>query len=219
MTSPPIPVVLSKPRWRGVLHHWAALIAVVVAPVLILAALSSRARFAAAVYVASLVLLFAVSATYHRVTWSPRARVWWRRADHASIYLLIAGTYTPIAALALDRAAGDPLLRLIWAGCAAGVLVAMFWPSAPKWVGAAIALALGWTVVPYGAALRAALDAGPLWLIAIGGAAYTLGAIVYAVRRPNPRPATFGYHEVFHALTLVGAATHLVAIWIIVRAH
>jgi hemolysin III len=200
-----------------VLHQWAAVFALGAGWGLVTLAPGPRARLALAVYAASLLVLFAVSAIYHRFHWTPRIRAWLRRADHAAIYLLIGGTYTPIALLALDAAVARQVLTLTWSGAALGVLVAMLWPGAPKFVGAAIALAVGWTIVPYAGELARALTTLELWLVVAGGLAYSLGAVVYAVKRPDPWPATFGYHELFHALTLVGAGLHLAAILEIVR--
>jgi hemolysin III len=208
-----------KPRLRGVLHQWAAVYVLGAGSMLLALAPTLRSRVAVAIYVVSLATMFAVSALYHRPTWAPRARTWLRRADHAAIFLLIAGTYTPVAALAIGAEEGRQLLIAIWAGAAAGIGVALAWPSAPKWVGAVIAVALGWTVVPYLPELMRALTRWELSLIVAGGLAYTVGAIVYALKRPNPWPATFGYHEVFHALTLVAAALHLGAILGIVRSQ
>ena len=209
----------ARPRWRGVLHQWAAVYALGVASALVALAPDDRTRLACALYGASLATLFGVSALYHRVTWRPRARAWLRRADHAAIYLLIGGTYAPVALLALEPGTRRSLLGAIGIGVVVGVLVALLWPRAPKWVGAATAVALGWTVVPFLPAITRALGTLELWLFVAGGLAYTAGAVVYATRRPDPRPASFGYHEVFHALTLVGAALHLWAILAIVRAH
>lgn len=206
-----------KPRLRGVLHQWAAVYVLGAGSMLLALAPTLRSRVAVAIYVVSLATMFAVSALYHRPTWMPRARTWLRRADHAAIYLLIAGTYTPVAVLAIGAEEGRELMIAIWAGAAAGIGVALAWPSAPKWVGAVIAVALGWTVVPYLHELTQALTRWELSLIVAGGLAYTVGAVVYALKRPNPWPATFGYHEVFHALTLVAAALHLGAILGIVR--
>jgi hemolysin III len=169
------------------------------------------------VYAASLLALFAISAVYHRFHWSPRTRPWLRRADHAAIYLLIGGTYTPVALLTLAPSVARAVLALTWSGVVVGVLIAMLWPNAPKFVGAAVAVAVGWTVVPYAGELARALGAVELWLLVAGGVAYTVGAVVYALRRPDPWPQTFGYHELFHALTLVGALLHVVAVLGIVR--
>jgi hemolysin III len=206
-----------KPSLRGVLHQWAAVYAFGASSGLVALAPNAHARLAAAIYAASLALLFTISAVYHRFHWSPDVRTWLRRADHASIFLLIGGTYTPVAMLALDPESGRSLLVAIWCGVAVGVVVSMFWPAAPKWVSATIALAVGWTIVPYIDTLGRVLDSVEIWLIVLGGIAYTIGAIVYAVKRPNPSPRHFGYHEVFHALTLVGAGLHLAAVIAIMR--
>ena len=206
-----------KPRWRGVQHQWAAVFALGAGTTLVALAPTTDARAASAIYAASLSLLLAVSAVYHRYEWTPAVRTWLRRADHASIFLLIGGTYTPVAMLALGGATGRHLLVAIWCGVAFGVLVSMLWPGAPKFVSAAIAVAVGWTIVPYIGSISRALQPVEIWLIVLGGVAYTVGALVYAARRPNPWPRDFGYHEVFHALTLVGAATHFAAVLSIVR--
>jgi hemolysin III len=206
-----------KPSLRGVLHQWAAVYALGAGTALVALAPTAYAAVAAAIYAASLTLLLAMSAVYHRFQWSPRVRTWLRRADHASIFLLIGGSYTPIAMLALGGATGRHLLIVIWSGVVLGVLVSMIWPGAPKWVSAALAIAVGWTIVPYLGAILRALSTAQLWLIALGGIAYTLGALVYAARRPNPWPRDFGYHEIFHVLTLVGAGLHLAAVLLIVR--
>jgi hemolysin III len=206
-----------KPLLRGVLHQWAAVYALGAGTGLVVLAPTPNARIAVAIYAASLVLLLTISAVYHRCTWTTGVRVWLRRADHASIFLLIGGTYTPIVMLAIGGDDGRHLSIAIWSGVALGVLVSMLWPHAPKFVTATIAVAVGWTIVPYVGVLRRVLDSTELWLIVVGGIAYTVGAVVYAAKRPNPWPRTFGYHEIFHALTLVGAGLHLAAVLSIVR--
>ncbi|HYO64792.1 MAG TPA: hemolysin III family protein, partial [Archangium sp.] len=165
----------------------------------------------------SLVTLFTVSATYHRVNWSAPARAWMRRMDHASIFILIAGTYTPVALIGLPEAIGNSLLRAIWAGALLGVLQSLFWVNAPKAITAALAVGVGWTLVPYMGEAYRSLGARQLALILAGGVAYTAGALAYASKRPNPRPGVFGYHEVFHALTIVGAVLHFIAVLLLVR--
>ncbi|HYR27081.1 MAG TPA: hemolysin III family protein [Thermoanaerobaculia bacterium] len=208
----------SKPILRGVLHHSAAWYALGAGSVLVAFAPTVRAAIAAAVYSLSLVTLFTISAVYHRVQWKrPNARARMRRADHASIFLLIAGTYTPIALLSLGGDDGKRLLIMIWIGAAAGVLLSLLWPNAPKALTAAVAVAVGWTITPYFGEVRQVLGAY-LWLVLAGGIAYTAGAVVYAIKRPNPWPRTFGYHEVFHALTLVGALLHFAVIVRVIRA-
>jgi len=213
-TDPPS---LAKPALRGVLHQSAAWYALGAGSVLVAIAPTPRAAIAAAVYSLSLVALFAVSAIYHRVQWQQeRSRAHMRRADHASIFILIAGTYTPIALLGLGGDDGRRLLIAIWVGALAGVLLSLFWVKAPKALTAAVAVLIGWTLVPYFNEVRRLLGAA-VWLILAGGIAYTVGAIVYAIRKPNPWPRVFGYHEIFHALTLVGALLHFAVIVQIVR--
>jgi hemolysin III len=206
-----------KPLLRGVSHEIAAGLALSAWIVLALVAPSARARLAANVYGASLFCLFAVSALYHRPSWPPRARLFMRRLDHSAIFLLIAGTYTPFCLL-LPASSGEPLLLVVWGGAVAGVLQAVIWVRAPKALVAALYVLLGWVVVPVLPALRAALGVGAIALLAGGGAAYTVGAVVYASRRPDPFPRVFGYHEVFHALVIAAAACHLAVAAAAIRA-
>jgi hemolysin III len=206
-----------KPRWRGVLHEFAAWYALGAGSVLVAMATSKRAAAAAAVYAVCLVALFTISAIYHRVQWTrEEARAWMRRADHASIFLLIAGTYTPVALLGVGNAAGMKMLISVWIGAAAGVALSLFWVRRPKPLVGSLAVLVGWTAVPFFDEVRSML-APHFWLILAGGLAYTAGAIIYALRRPNPLPAVFGYHEVFHALTLVGASLHFAVVVHMVR--
>ncbi|MCP3136343.1 hemolysin III family protein [Pyxidicoccus sp. QH1ED-7-1] len=200
------------------LHQFAAVGALGAGLVLVSMAPTPRAAAAAALYALSLVVLFTVSATYHRVDWSTRGRAWMRRMDHASIFILIAGTYTPIALIGISGAAGDSLLLAIWGGALVGVVKSLFWAHAPKVVTAALAVAVGWTLVPYLDEARATLGALELTLILAGGVAYTAGALAYALKRPDLKPGVFGYHEVFHALTIVGAGLHFVVVLRLVRA-
>lgn len=203
-TSPAAP---PKPLLRGVSHELAAGVALAAWIVLAALAPSGRGRLAGAVYGASLFTLFAVSAVYHRPTWSPRARLLMRRLDHSAIFLLIAGTYTPFCLL-LGGARGEALLAVAWGGALLGVALSIAWPKAPKPLTAAVYVALGWVVLPVIPALRALLGAGAVALLAAGGVVYSLGAAVYATRRPDPFPRVFGYHEVFHALVIVAAVLH-----------
>jgi hemolysin III len=152
-----LPEAAGKPKLRGVLHQWAASCALGAGAVLIAMAPTRRTAAAAALYALSLVVLFAISATYHRVNWSVRARAWMRRLDHASIFLLIAGTYTPVAMVGLAEDTGNSLLLAIWGGALVGVLQSLFWVNAPKVLTAALAVAVGWTLVPYFAEARRAL--------------------------------------------------------------
>jgi hemolysin III len=207
-----IAIGLDKPRLRGVLHQGAFIIAVALAPLLIVGADGGRPRLAAAVFASSVVACFGASALYHRVTWSPRMRLWMRRIDHAGVYLLIAGTYTPVSLLVLGGAWRPVVLTIVWAGAAAAILLKFVWVAAPKWLAAAIGLALGWVAVVALPQLIDRLHPAAVILLIAGGLAYTAGAVVYARRRPDPVPAVFGYHELFHALTIVGVACQYVAI-------
>jgi hemolysin III len=201
---------------RGVLHQEAAWLALGAGSVLIAMARTVEAAVAAGIYAASLVVQFAVSSIYHRVQWGAQARALMRRADHSSIFILIAGTYTPIALLGLAGDDGRRLLITIWLGAALGVALSLFWVNAPKPLVAIIAIALGWTIVPYFGEVHSLLG-WSVWLVLAGGIAYTVGALVYAARRPDPFPRVFGYHEIFHVLTIVGAVLHFAVIVRIVR--
>jgi hemolysin III len=205
-----------KPLLRGVLHQGAFIVSLVTAPLLLLSADGSRPRIAAAVFAASVSLCFGASALYHRVTWSPSKRRWMRRADHAGVYLLIAGTYTPVSLLVLDHTLGHVILVVVWAGAIAAILLKCFWVDAPKWLAAAVGIALGWVAVVALPQLVHRLQPSALTLLIAGGLLYTVGAVVYARRKPDPAPAVFGYHEVFHALTIAAAAAQYVAIALVV---
>jgi hemolysin III len=197
---------------RGVLHQAGFMVALAVAPLLILASDGGRARLAASVFAVSVVTCFGASALYHRVTWTPRARLWLRRVDHAGVYFLIAGTYTPVCLLVLDGAWRTVVLSVVWAGALAAIVFKFAWVGAPGWISAALGLALGWVAVVALPQLAGRLNVAAMILIVVGGLAYSAGAVVYARRRPDPAPAVFGYHEVFHALTLVGIGCQYVAI-------
>jgi hemolysin III len=196
---------------RGVSHQIAAAFALAGWVALVRAAPGPRAAWAAAVYGLALTAQFAVSALYHRPRWGARARLVMRRLDHAAIFLLIAGTYTPICLL-LPPASRGWLLPGVWAGALAGMVLSVAWPLAPKWLMAVLTVALGWMVVPTLPSLAATVGAGGIALLAAGGLAYTAGAVVYATRHPDPFPRVFGYHEVFHALVIVAAVLHYAAV-------
>ena len=210
-------IAAEKPLLRGISHEIAAGVALLAWGALVLAARPGLPRAASNVYGASLFTLFLVSAAYHRPTWKARARLLMRRLDHSAIFLLIAGTYTPFCLL-LPRASGLPLLAIVWGGAIAGVAQSILWVRAPKPLVAAVYVLLGWVIVPVVPALRAALGGGAILLLFAGGAAYTLGAVVYAARRPDPFPRVFGYHEVFHALVIVAACCHFVVATRAIRA-
>jgi hemolysin III len=203
---------LERPRLRGVFHQYAFAVAVAAGASLVVLADSLRERLAMWVYAVALAAMFGVSAVYHRVTWrSLRVRAWMRRLDHAMILLLIAGTYTPFALLAFDGAIASVILIGVWIGAGAGIVLNLFWVDAPRSVTVPVFAALGWIGV---VAVPEMLEIGiaPTLLVFSGGALYTVGAAAYALKRPNPRPAVFGYHEIFHLLVIAAAATHFVAI-------
>jgi hemolysin III len=201
-----------RPLLRGVLHQAAFSVSRVVGPLLIVGADGTRRHAAAAVFAGSVAVCFGVSALYHRVTWTPRLRLWMRRIDHAGVYLLIAGTYTPVCLLVLNGVWRVAVLAIVWGGACAAAVLKFAWVEAPRWVAAVLGLALGWAGVAVLPQLATRLDPVAVALLGIGGLAYTAGAIIYARRRPNPLPAVFGYHELFHALTLVAVACQYVAI-------
>jgi hemolysin III len=202
VTLPPM-----KPRLRGVLHQWAFFVAVVAGVVLIAIAPPGRATLATAIYAITVVGLFGVSALYHRVNWSSAAaRRWMRRLDHSMIFLVIAGTYTPFALLALHGSLATAILIVVWAGALGGIVLNLVWIDAPKWVTALVYVALGWVAVIAFPSLFDELGVTATALVAAGGVLYTLGALVYALRRPDPAPTVFGYHEIFHALVIAAAA-------------
>jgi hemolysin III len=208
---------MTTPRLRGVSHQFAFFVALGAGAVLVATAASARAAAATAIYATGLAAMFGASATYHRLARSPAARRVWRRVDHSMIFVAIAATYTPICAVALGGPSGARLAAFVWGGAALGVARAIGWTRAPRWIVAGLYVALGWAVIAYLPEVRAAVATPALALIAIGGAFYTAGAIVYALQRPDPWPRVFGYHEVFHALVIGGALSHFAAIVQIVR--
>jgi hemolysin III len=214
-----IAVTKVKPRLRGVSHEYAFFVSILTGIALVAAASDARARLAAAVYAVAVTALLGTSALYHRVTWRPRARRWMRRLDHSMIFVLIAGTYTPVCLLALHGSLAHTVLIVVWAGALGGVVFKLLWIDAPKWLFALVYVALGWV----SAAVFGELPAAVGWLgvagLAGGGLLYTLGAVVYASERPNPWPRTFGYHEVFHAFVLAAAALHYAVIYFAVLPH
>jgi hemolysin III len=204
-TTTAVPAV--KPRLRGVFHQWAFFVSLVAGAVLVLVAPAGQATLATTIYALTVAGLFGVSAVYHRVNWvSASARRWMRRLDHSMIFLVIAGTYTPFALLVLDGPLATAILIAVWGGALAGIVLNLVWIDAPKWVTAIVYLALGWVAVIAFPALFEDLGVTPTMLVALGGLLYTAGAVVYASRRPDPAPAVFGYHEIFHALVIAAAA-------------
>jgi len=202
----------TRPLLRGVLHAAAFVVALVVGVLLVAFANGTRATLAGGAFAASVAAMLAASALYHRITWSPRARMRMRRVDHAGIYLLIAGTYTPVGLLSLHGVLQHVVLGVVWTGALAAALIKCFWVHAPKWLSAVIGLTLGWVGVATLPQVEGAAGPAAVALLGAGGLAYTAGAVVYARRKPDPVPAIFGYHEVFHALTIVAIACQYVAI-------
>jgi hemolysin III len=194
------------------LHQYAFFASLLAGLPLVATASTPAARFAATAFAASVAAMFGVSAVYHRVTWRPRPRAWMARVDHATIYLLIAGTYTPYALLALSGAWRVVVLAVVWSGAAAAIVLKFAWVDAPKALAAAVGVALGWAGVVALPQLVAEVGAAATVLVLAGGGLYTAGAVVYALRRPDPVPAVFGYHELFHALVVAGVASHYASV-------
>jgi hemolysin III len=202
-----------KPKLRGVSHEWAFFLSLGFGMALIILARTPKATLAVAIYAISLSALFGTSALYHRVNWTrPNVRLWMRRLDHSMIFFLIAGTYTPFALLALHGALASAILIVVWAGAIAGAAVEMVWINHPKWASVLIYMSIGWVAVVAFPELWSALGVGGALLVAAGGLLYTAGAIVYAIQRPNPNPAIFGYHEIFHLFVIAAAIAHFSAI-------
>lgn len=204
------------PRLRGWLHTYAALVSLAagISLVAVAAALrGDRAGLATTVYAITVTLLFGTSAMYHRRGWGPVGHRVMKRLDHSMIFVFIAGTYTPFAVLTLPRTSSVAVLVVVWTGALFGVILKSSWPDAPRLISIPLYIALGWVAVFVLPQLLHSFGVATLLLIAIGGLIYTLGALAYGFKRPNPYPATFGYHEVFHLCTLVAATCHYVAVW------
>jgi hemolysin III len=200
-----------KPKLRGVFHELGFYAALGLGLPLVLTAEQGRPRVAAVVFSSCLAGCFGASALYHRPTWKPPVRAWLARLDHAGVYLLIAGTYTPFGLLVMSTGWAVPVLSVVWSGALAAILLKLFWVGAPKWLSAAIGVALGWvSAAAFSQLLKVQLVG--LLLVVVGGLLYTAGAIVYARRRPNPVPHVFGYHELFHVLTLAAAGCQYASI-------
>lgn len=201
----------TKPRWRGVSHQYAFFASLLAGPSLVLTAPNPRALTAAAIYASSLSALLGASALYHRVTWSPSARYWMSRVDLSMIFLLIAGSYTPIAMLALRPQIGTTVLWCVWSAAFAGILLKLLWENPAKWAAALVYVTMGSTGILFMSDIHSALGPAPVWLLLTGGVLYIAGAAVYALERPDPLPGIFGYHEIFHALVVAAATAHYIA--------
>jgi hemolysin III len=213
----PLTEVLSvvKPRLRGWLHACMAPLALAAGIVLICLASTPAGVVGGSVFLAASVLLFGISGIYHRGTWGARGHAVLRRMDHANIYVFIAATYTPLALILLDGASQVILLTVIWAAAVGGLFFRLFWLSAPRWLYTVLYVLMGWTALGWLGAFYHAAGLAVLILIMAGGICYTLGAVVYARKRPDPSPTWFGYHEIFHIGTIGGFACHCVAIFMI----
>jgi len=201
-----------KPRLRGWIHAGVAPLVLVASIVLVVLSPTPAAKWSTAVFGLSAVMLFGTSAVYHRGRWSPRVSGVLRRLDHTNIFLIIAGTYTPLAVLLLPEQTAKVLLVVVWSGALLGLLSRIFWLGAPRWVYVPVYLALGWVAVWFFPAFYRGGGVAIVTLIAAGGLFYTLGAVVYGLKRPNPSPRWFGFHEVFHALTVLAFACHYIAV-------
>jgi hemolysin III len=201
-----------KPRWRGASHELAALISPVLGVVLVAVTHTTAARWAALVYTLGVTAMYAASACYHRGRWKPPTRRRLRRLDHSMILVGIAATYTPIAVVGLDSRSARILLGIVWPLSLAGIVVQMVWLNAPRWLVAGLYVVVGWTALAFTPVLWHELGVVTFGLLVCGGVVYSLGARVYAARRPDPLPAVFGFHEVFHALVIAAGLIFYVAI-------
>jgi len=206
---------LPKPRMRGWIHGAMFPISVVVGAILVATALDQPGRISSAIFAITATLLFGVSALLHLGTWSPGEGGLLRRFDHANIYLIIAGTYTPFAVLALPSSEGRLLLLIVWIGALVGAASRILWTAAPRWLTTALYVIVGWVAVFFLPGLTEGAGALVVALIVLGGILYTVGAVVYATKRPNPSPNTFGFHEVFHSLTVSAFTAHYIGVWIL----
>ncbi|EKF22613.1 channel, hemolysin III family protein [Mycolicibacterium hassiacum DSM 44199] len=207
---------LNKPRARGWIHVYAAIVAAVLGVTLVSvswALQGTRAGIATLIYTITIVAMFGVSGAYHRINWGETAHNWMKRLDHSMIFIFIAGSYTPFALAALPSEDGMVLFWIVWGGALAGVLLKMFWPEAPRWVGVPLYLLLGWVAVWFVGPITEGAGVTALVLLIIGGALYSIGGVLYAMKWPNPWPDTFGHHEFFHACTALAALLHYIAMW------
>ncbi|HTL41461.1 MAG TPA: hemolysin III family protein [Pseudolysinimonas sp.] len=208
------PQTEQKPTWRGWIHAGTFPLAIVLGVVLIVLSDGAAAKTASAIFMASSLLLFGISAVYHRFNWKPSTKAVFRRLDHSNIFLLIAGTYTPLAIDALDYPKNAILLSIIWGGALLGILSRIFWLKAPRWSYVVLYIALGWAAMLYIVDLVNA-NVATMVLVLIGGVSYTVGAMFYAFKRPNPVPGVFGFHELFHTCTVIAFLCHWTGILLI----
>ena len=210
LDSSPADAAELKPTWRGWIHAGTFPVTIVAGIVLITLAHGAPGKWASAVFVVTSILLFGNPALYHRFNWKPRTKVILKRIDHANIFLLIAGTYTPLAVLALPSSKGVLLLSLVWGAAVLGIAFRVFWIHAPRWLYVPIYVGMGWAALGYVVDLLNA-NVAMMVLVLVGGLLYTIGAVIYGMKRPNPFPGKFGFHEIFHTLTVLAFLCHWTA--------
>jgi hemolysin III len=210
-------VVKKKPKLRGYFHQEAFFISLGASMLLIAKSSTTLSLAASIIYAFGLLFLFGISAIYHRIHWEAKPRAILKRLDHSAIFILIASTATPLCMLALPEKDGHQFLLIIWGAALIGILQSVFWGKAPKFVSAFFYIGMGWLAVPYVNELKASLGGAQVSLIVIGGVVYTVGAIFYATKKPKLSPDFFGYHELFHFFTLIGAALHFIVIYQLIK--
>ncbi|MDO5719495.1 MAG: hemolysin III family protein [Actinomycetaceae bacterium] len=208
-----------KPLLRGWIHLLSAPLSFIAALVLLILAPTLPSRIASAVYLVCSMLLFGMSAAYHRINWTPRAEAVMRRIDHSNIFLLIAGTYTPICVASLPTRDATVCLSIVWGGAVIGIITAIFWIHAPRWFTTGIYILLGWVALWYLPQLWETAGPAIVVLLIVGGVLYTMGAVVYGLKRPDPAPHVFGFHEIFHTFTVLAWICHCVAAYLAVIGH
>ncbi|MFT3715798.1 MAG: hemolysin III family protein [Gordonia sp. (in: high G+C Gram-positive bacteria)] len=210
----------TKPRLRGVIHKYSAFIAAALGIVLIVGTARNKDALSVAavcIYVVAITALFTSSSLYHRIHWTTvRQRVRMKRLDHSMIFIFIAGTYTPFCVMGLPSPTRWWILGIVWTGALAGVVLKLLWPGSPRWLGTTLYILLGWVIIWVAPTLVRNTGVAVLVLLALGGVLYSVGGVIYAMKKPNPWPGTFGHHEVFHACTAVAALLHYIAVWILV---
>jgi hemolysin III len=211
MTEEQIPKIV-KPLLRGHFHQGAFFFAMGASSMLIANSHGMRQVIAMVIYSISIVALFGISSLYHRPNWSPGPRTWMKRLDHAAIFVMIAGTATPLCLLAMSEESGQKLLIIIWAAALLGIVQSLFWVKAPKLLSAILYIVMGWLAVPYLPEIQNTLGTASIVLLLVGGVIYTAGALVYAFKKPNPWPTVFGYHEIFHIMVIIAAVFHFIVI-------
>ena len=206
-----------RPRLRGVFHEWAFFAALAAGAMLVVLADGALATFSSWIYALALAAMFGASALYHRFPWkSAGRRVWARRLDHSMIFVFIAGTYTPFALLRFEGTTQWLVLVMVWSGAALGLVIELVWLDSPRWLSAAAYLIVGWVGVLAIPQIFSAVGIGGAVLLMVGGALYTIGAVIYATQWPNPFPRTLGFHEIFHLLVVAAAASQFVAVSLVV---